>query len=188
MKLAEIPRMRVGQEIVLETSRMDSLDRERADLAIKAKNLLGYRMLSAEMSGNVLASCEQLGKLAQALLANDIEVLDIGKVFSYQTEEAARRTKAELERLLRSGNVNRVFQWGFHAAAWQHTAITAYVEPIPEFVLQKAVQIKEHCPEVQFFIHHLNDPKADPFLVAMLGDEVYYVEAWEEPRFEGRAI
>ena len=31
---------------------------------------------------------------------------------------------------------------------------------------------------------HRAGVKADPFLIAKLGEEIYYVEAWDEPRFE----
>lgn len=46
------------------------------------------------------------------------------------------------------------------------------------------MQIKEACPDVVFHVHHMTDPKADPFLIAQLGRELYYVEVWAEPRFE----
>lgn len=186
MQIADIPRARVGQEIPILSEKMDAFGRERAELATKAKNLLGYRVLSGELSGSLSSSAVALGKLAEALLAKDIEVLDMGSVFAYQVAEAAKRTKSELERLTRSGNVKQVFHWGFTPARWEHTEIKSYAEPIPEFVLQKAIQIKEACPDVQFYVHHLNDPKADPFLVAVHGDEVYFVEVWAEPGFEGR--
>lgn len=186
MQILDIPRVRVGQEMPVLSDKLDTFGRDRAELATKAKNLLGYKVLSGEISGSFSSCHADLGKLAEALLAKDIEILDMSSVFAYQVEEAARRTKMELDRLLRAGNIKQVFQWGFHAATWQHTAIASYSEAIPEFVLQKAVQIKEACPTVEFYIHHLNDPKADPFLVASLSSEVYYVEVWEEPGFEGR--
>jgi hypothetical protein len=186
LKLQDIPRIRVGQEMPILSEKLDAFGRERAELATKAKNLLGYKVLSGEISGSFQATSVELGKLATALLALDLEVLDMGMVFAYQVDEAARRTKQELDRLVRGGQVKQVFQWGFSPAEWKHTELKSYGEAIPEFVLDKAVRLKEKCPDVQFFVHHLNDPKADPFLVATLGEEVFFLEAWDEPRFEGR--
>lgn len=181
-KLTDIPRIHVGQSVAVVGAEHTD---DRANLAVKAKSLLGYRALMHEVSGAVDSSTD-IGKLGKTLLELDVEVLHPGSVIEYQVNEAARRTKQELNRLLTANQLERVFSWGFSAAKWEYTEISKYSEAIPEFVLNKAVGIKESCPDVKFYVHHLNDPKADPFLVAVLGEEVYFVEVWEEPRFEGR--
>jgi len=183
-KITEIPRIHVGQSLEQRAEGPQEYS-ERASLAVKAKSLLGYKPLMHEVFGHVTSEAD-IGALGKVLLALDVEVLEMGSVFQYQVNEAARRTQEELNKLVSGGQVKRIFSWGFSAASWAHTNLKDYSEPVPEFVLNKAVQIKESCPDVGFYVHHMNDPKADPFLVAMLGDEVYFIEVWEEPRFEGR--
>lgn len=57
---------------------------------------------------------------------------------------------------------------------------------IPQFALSTAVQVKEKLPNAQLFVEVLtskNRQLADPFLVAVYGEEVH-LEVWEESRFE----
>lgn len=68
---------------------------------------------------------------------------------------------------------------------WVRTGLKSYEQEIPEFVLNKAVQIKKELPDVNLYVEHLVH-KPDPFLVAVLDGEEFYVEVWEEPGFEGR--
>ena len=68
---------------------------------------------------------------------------------------------------------------------WNPVPISNYPEPIPEFALQTAVDVKKACPEANFFIEELVVKKIpDPFLVAELAGEKYYLEVWNEPGFE----
>lgn len=69
--------------------------------------------------------------------------------------------------------------------AWGRTPIRYYTEEIPEFVLNKAIQIKKALPTVGVYVEHLVD-QPDPFLVVASGGEEFYVEVWMEPGFEGR--
>jgi hypothetical protein len=77
---------------------------------------------------------------------------------------------------------------------WRATPISAYKKPIPEFVLNKAVQIAEKCPKAEFTIEELQVERyqriqrtlPDPFLVAKLGSESFFVEVWDEPLFENK--
>lgn len=66
---------------------------------------------------------------------------------------------------------------------WTNTEIKHYQQPIPEFVLNKALQIKEKVPNAQFFIEHLEE-KYDPFLKVKHGNLDLYIEVWDEPKFE----
>ncbi len=170
MTITDIPRVKPGIT-------NDKPTGPCAELAQRANDLLGYSTLLSRASGSI--SIAAPGRLAAVLMGLEIDVLDMSKVIDYQMEEAGRRTRALIERDLS--------QWcngWFTSAHWTATSLSSYKEPIPEFVLAKAIQIKEQLPEVKFFVQHLNDPKADPFLVAQLGSEIYYIEVWSEPKFE----
>lgn len=177
MKLLDIPRMKAGTT-PNSVRELEGLNNERAKLATRAADLLGYRTLANHMSGQTVASTTE-GRLTETLRALEIEVLNNASVIQYQMEEAGRLTAEKAMEDFRSWTTG----W-FTAASWGHTPLTEYEQPIPEFVLDKALRIKERLPEVTFHIQHLNEPKADPFLIGHLGKEIYYIEAWDEPRFE----
>jgi hypothetical protein len=75
---------------------------------------------------------------------------------------------------------------------WTMRELSLYSEPIPEFALQTAVDIKKAHPEVEFYVCTLEENRVvvDPFLVlrSRAGDEVrdYYLEVWNESKFCGR--
>lgn len=58
-----------------------------------------------------------------------------------------------------------------------------YLHPVPQFVLERAVQLKREIPAAQFFIRAL---ESDPFLVMWHKGLIFYVDVWDEPSFEGR--
>jgi hypothetical protein len=178
MTLHDIPKVKagclLGQLIDPDTSA------ETRELAEQASSLLGYTGLSAHLVGSEVQA-KLSGPLTESLLKLDIQVLDTNSVISYQLEEAMRRTKE----VIGSNLKNWVSGW-FGPANWGNTGIEEYRQPIPQFVLNKAVQIKKALPDVMFRVQHLNDAHADPFLVAVRGDEVYYIDAWDEPKFEER--
>jgi hypothetical protein len=72
-------------------------------------------------------------------------------------------------------------------AEWEVVCIKGYHLPIPEFALQTAIDVKTACPEVALFIEELRTTK-DPFLVAKLGGETYYLEVWNEPGFKQERV
>lgn len=180
MKLAEIPRVKAGTAAQVGVKELNEVNQERLYLATRAKDLLGYAGLIADVTGAAKVG-EDSGKLTEALRTLDIQVLDTATVIEYQLDERIRRTREVIHERLRDWATGY-----FHEADWTKTALTSYKRPVPEFALDMAVRIKEQLPEVTFYIQHLNDPKADPFLVAAYGDEIYYVCAWDEPKFEGR--
>lgn len=186
LKLQDIPRCKPGQEVDFEKSQLSNIDQERLDLGRRAASLLGYRTLKSEVTGQVVVPIEEIGDLGKTLMTLDIEVLDAASVFRYQNEEVCRRNTEWCLEQLRGNQLSRMVSWGWSLSTWQHTKIADYSQPVPEFVLHKAVQIKEKLPATEFHIVHLSDPKADPFLVAVLGKELYFIEVWDEPRFEGR--
>lgn len=87
---------------------------------------------------------------------------------------------------------------------WWTYNLQGYPAAIPEFVLDKAVRIKEECPEAKFYIEHLVTTidvkdaeeikerkdrvmrQQDPFLVVQTADERYYIEVWDEKEYEAR--
>lgn len=181
MQLAEIPRVKAGTTAKLPTRDLAEMDQDRLALATRAADLLGYHGLTADVTGQTAVITKQ-GKLSETLRTLDIEVLDTATVIDYQLDEVRRLTR---EHILED-NFDDWTTGYFSAAQWQHTKLAEYARPVPEFVLEKAVRIKEALPQVEFYIQHLSDPKSDPFLIAAIGKEIYYIEAWDEPRFEGR--
>jgi hypothetical protein len=74
---------------------------------------------------------------------------------------------------------------------WAMEPLASYAGNIPEFALAKAVAIKTECPTVSLFVERLHEdqeqivrPTRDPFLVASLGDESYYIDVWDEKEYE----
>jgi len=70
-----------------------------------------------------------------------------------------------------------------------------YLEPIPAFVLSHALEIKARLPYARFFVDAIADRHelerirvVDPFLVVEHDGNEYYIDVWDEPKFEGRRI
>lgn len=150
----------------------------------EAASLLGYKRPEKSPTP---------GRLYDALAALEIEILDARSVERYMLVklfEAASQAQAN-EHALTSWN-STVLRYGFgHSlnvgASWAELPIDQFTRDIPEFVLNKAVQIKQAIPEVELRVHFLSD-SPDPFLVARLKIEQhhyesYYVEVWDEPEF-----
>jgi len=62
------------------------------------------------------------------------------------------------------------------AKRWQECQIKNYKKPIPDFVLQLAMNLKEKIPATEFTIEELRG--FQPMLVAKCGGNRYYLEAW----------
>ena len=84
---------------------------------------------------------------------------------------------------------------GAHRATreWQTTLLSGYDGAVPEFVLSKAVEIKQECPQVSFSVEQLYETEQrierrdpDPFLVAHLGKESFYIDVWDEKEYESK--
>jgi hypothetical protein len=81
-------------------------------------------------------------------------------------------------------------------ATWKRILIQDYTRVVPEFALRKGIQIMEACPDVRVEVEALvlqkvaSLPKPrhtpDPFLLVSLGAERFYVEVWDERKFERR--
>lgn len=71
-------------------------------------------------------------------------------------------------------------------AEWHTIPIDEYPRPIPEYVLQTAVDLKKKCPATEFFIEVLQFQRRelDPFMVARdPNGNTHYLEVWDEPDF-----
>ena len=64
---------------------------------------------------------------------------------------------------------------------WERVPLSEYPEDIPLYVLEKAVAIKKQLPGAQFYVEQR---ARDPFLIVKCDEEEYYVDLWQEPRFD----
>ena len=140
----------------------------------EASEVLGYRLERTPSRRNESELRSALGELG-------IEPLNESDVVRYQAEMIAElMLTAEYQMERTRASVDYRF---FHY--WENVDLNRYREPIPEFVLNKAIQIKKRLPSVKFYVQTL-EGQPDPFLLAKVGDEHAYIEVWEEPKFEGR--
>jgi len=167
-------------------------------LAESAKAILGYDVLAKRME-KILVTTETT-LLRMTLQSLELSVLNERDVLRYQKEQLIARTtelaqawmdevaKAEFDSCVQNGFST------FTGPNWRLTTIHEYRLPVPEFILAKAVQIKEKMPECAIYIEHLDD-HPDPFLVVGASksayswqkpEEHYYLDVWAEPKFEGR--
>lgn len=78
--------------------------------------------------------------------------------------------------------------------SWHRNTIGGFAGYIPEHILSKACEIREKVPGVSLLVdqqytdnERWRKPAPDPFLVAQLGNEEFYIDVWDEPEFEKRA-
>lgn len=157
-------------------------------VAADAAEVLGYKALKNQIAP------EALKPLAQVLSDLGIDILNADDVKKYQFEkisEVAQRTFAEwLATPITS------YRNTYYSPGWRNTKIAEYEQAVPEFVLNKAVQIKRGCPDVVIEVQWLEE-HPDPFLIVRVEGtpegrsykttlEEYTVEVWEEPTFENR--
>jgi hypothetical protein len=169
-------------EIERETITVLEYSEPCVGLASEAKEVLGYSVLSQAISEPTEHTALEI-----ALASCGIEVLNAEDVATYQRELLIERTSAMLQEWLKNPTGT------FIGPSWDKTKIEQYREPIPEFVLNKAIQIKKAMPEVRIYIQHLSE-HPDPFLVVatkhknyeILDEQELWIEVWEEPKFEGR--
>lgn len=173
--VVEEPSRSMLQRAQVDVQDLD-LNDPRQKLATDAEALLGYTPLREEL--------RTPGRLKRALAQLEMEILDWKSVTAYKKQMAAHYETAGKMR----------------EPTWRLTKLKEYKYPVPEFVLQKAVEIKKLLPEAEFYVEQL---AVDPFLIvslAPLNDFVSidfslkrigmdpetsaYVEVWSEPKFE----
>ena len=174
MKLTEIERETIPVLTVTEVS---------TALADEAAEVLGYKRLKEEHAEPASPLRAELAKL-------QIEVLKDASVKRYQLERLKEHATEKFNEWLQRATVEDMTT--INLPSWRHRKIEEYTEPIPEFVLNKAIQIKKAIPEAVILVESLED-YPDPFLIVATRNPSYtyvykeqvYVEVWEEPKFEG---
>jgi hypothetical protein len=84
-----------------------------------------------------------------------------------------------------------------YSARWDSSYINNYRRPIPDFALERALQVKAALPEANFYVQELTESTntqhtefkptpPDPFLVMDYRSVQLHLDVWDEPRFEGR--
>jgi hypothetical protein len=162
------------KEVVLVRKPVEVLDvsNEKLLLGIKAKKLLGYKSLIENLEG-----ASSLGLISEVFDKLGIEPFTLKSVRQYQLEKV--RDEGDIDDDDEDGEIDLTDYW-------RETSISYYENPIPEFVLERAIQLREYLGiRADFFIEDFRkDP--DPFLVMLYEGLRYYIDVWDEPKFEGR--
>jgi hypothetical protein len=172
---------------------VEGVTEQIVSLAAQARELLGYDVLGKQTGA---IQTMELTELQMALKELEIEIMFPADVERYQRERQIEQTKLNFEKWLQEFSKSdvKLHRWNrFDGPAWGVDKISEYKQPIPEFVLAKAVQIKQRVPECEIYVESLQD-HPDPFLIVATATanrydepkERYYVEVWAEPKFEGR--
>ncbi len=144
---------------------------ERAMVAQRAADLLGYK--------GKLISDGIAGKLGKVLVELDIKPFDPSRVAAYKRKQA-NNMRNQLRQTSYSVSVR-----------WRSTDLRGYTRPVPDFILSKAVQIKEAMPEAHFEVEEMVAQKRriiDPFLTVEYEGEKYWIEVWDEPEYENSLV
>lgn len=173
--------IRVPKELAL-VEVPPTVRKESRDLAADAQNELGYSNLSRNVELLLTQRSKIIvqNKIVKALDEIGIELLDVNSVGLYMKElrsEVRLKSKQSWE--------------------WDIANLKYYPEPIPEFALERAIQVKRVIIAAQlappdFYVAQLKRESVrhpDPFMlfsVAQSGDKQYYLDVWDEPKFEGR--
>lgn len=69
--------------------------------------------------------------------------------------------------------------------SWNRHQLSAYTRPIPIDVLRVMRHVREVSADVTFEVDEFATHVVhDPFLIARLGDQRYYIAVWDEPTFD----
>jgi len=155
-----------------------SLEDERKQLAMEAEAVLGYCGLRQKTGAP--------STLRTLLARLEIEVWNAAEVQAYKQQMCDHCRTA-----------GKMFD-----PTWTVVPISDYTEPIPDFVIAKAIEIKKELPQTEFYVEYFRE---DPFLLVTtrkpkmgdLGrhgqfgakavnysDEVMYLDVWNEKSFE----
>jgi len=151
-----------------------------ADLATSAKLMLGYNLLADRVLSPV--------RLATVLKELAVQPFSEVSVKEYQAEKISETREARKEQRKSHPRWQRGIRENI---SWKSIPIEKYTKTVPEFALRKAIQIKQACPSANVSIEELTVQRIqpvrknyDPFLVVSLGREKYYIEVWDEAKFE----
>ena len=126
-------------------------------LAIKAEQMLNYSAMAEELN--------LPGLLGLTLIKLDIQ--------PYSTESVEKHK--DLVREQYKDQINMALQCHRHPLDWKMIPIEKACN-VPVHVLSTAIHIKEAIKDVGLYIEYF---ESDPFLVAKLGRETYYIDSWD---------
>jgi hypothetical protein len=74
--------------------------------------------------------------------------------------------------------------------SWKMEPLSSHAKQVPLFALSRATEIIELLPEAKFSVESLTwkDEVLDPFLVMEVAGKKFYLDVWEEPKFEARRV
>jgi hypothetical protein len=137
-------RLLVRENLANQSNKLH-MDEELRALAVKSRTVLGYRLLH-----NLVVPKKSLRDV--------LRELDIAPF----SKKSVEKYKAKMQKIAQAkldedkGNDEQ--------ARWRMRNIGSYPLPIPEFALNKAVQIKEAMPEANIQVEQLEVEDPDPFL------------------------
>jgi hypothetical protein len=89
------------------------------------------------------------------------------------------------ERAARHGSLSVFLLGSDTQAKWYRVPLRDYDAPVPEFARSRALELETCLPGVTFEVEELRaDKRYDPFLIAIYGNERFYIDVWEEREFE----
>jgi hypothetical protein len=150
-------------------------------IALKAEAVFGYSWLRRRLGIDP-------GSLARTLKELGIEPLPLEDIKKQKKEKAImaeQEAYAEYkERSRRDGY--RGLALGTHVhATWRVVPLKNYEGDVPEFVLSRALEIKERMPSAEFEVEELRvEKRYDPLLVVSCGRERFYIDVWDERDLE----
>jgi hypothetical protein len=199
LSLEEVPALR--REMVSVKSVMD-------DLAIQAESILGYDVLRKDKKlegvlSHALHALEIEPFNNESVHAYKSSMLNNALVEARQDEKykgryvgqstySAKTLNPTNKSNFREGNLSdedrkylKPYQ-KYVIVHWLMSHLNGYARPVPEFALFKALSIKKLVPNVKFYVEELKleEHIYDPFLVACTDSEFFYIEVWDEPKFE----
>lgn len=149
--------------VVVDTEALERTD-GRLKRAALARIALGYRELSIAVAE--IRPRLTLQDVEDGLKEAGVQVFDNKDVGKYKAKK-------------------REQNWG--NGEWATDPISEYRQPIPEFAIDTALQIKQAIPEAEFSIEYfVHWAKDDPFLSFKVPgvQRRFVVEVWDEPDFE----
>lgn len=205
--------MQVETVLKREVIRMPEEGDLRVELGKRAEALLGYSVLrkDAKVPGALAKALHELGIEPFSKLSvdaykdnklNEWKKLNPNGLIQPSTgsfdsmEQSIRLQMAQMQQMQQMqnswgglggfGRAAADFNRSIKVISWSSIALRGYSKPVPEFAIQRAVTIKEYCPGVEFFVEELKEESRtlDPFLIARLDDEQFYIDVWDEPEFE----
>jgi hypothetical protein len=150
-------------------------------LALKVEAVLGYSHLRKRLGIDP-------GSLAYTLNELGIQPFRSEDVNRYKREKSAKT-----EHLVRAAYRKRAHRELYFAvppgtyvqATWHTVPLRDYDGEVPEYVLSRALEVKEKMPNAEFEVQELRVAKRyDPFLIVYCGRERFYIDAWDEKPFE----